>query len=188
MNKQLKLDFSCIKDLRDDVKNQIKENIEKENYTLDQLNSIYRHIYVCTEKFKPLQKRSGHVYFIYRRKDSQVRKIFNFKENEQNSEVYKIGKSCTTNVINRVSEQIDIPRFDRYKRIYEPQDKNKKVLAVSNLLDYETYSKLERDLHKKYSKNRLMRTEEFIGLTEFEVEEIKEILGGGISVEELRNL
>ena len=33
-----------------------------------------------------------------------------------------------------------------------------------------------------------MRTEEFIGLTEFEVEEIKEILGGGISVEELRNL
>ena len=50
MNKQLKLDFSCIKDLRDDVKNQIKENIEKENYTLDQLNSIYRHIYVCTEK------------------------------------------------------------------------------------------------------------------------------------------
>ena len=56
MNKQLKLDFSCIKDLRDDVKNQIKENIEKENYTLDQLNSIYRHIYVCTEKFKPLQK------------------------------------------------------------------------------------------------------------------------------------
>ena len=35
MNKQLELDFSCIKDLRDDVKNQIKENIENGNYTLD---------------------------------------------------------------------------------------------------------------------------------------------------------
>ena len=50
MNKQLELDFSCIKDLRDDVKNQIKENIEKGNYTLDQLNSIYRHIYVHLQK------------------------------------------------------------------------------------------------------------------------------------------
>ena len=33
MRKQLELDFSCIKDLRDDVKNQIKEHTQKRNNT-----------------------------------------------------------------------------------------------------------------------------------------------------------
>ena len=191
MRKQLELDFSCIKDLRDDVKNQIKEHIEKGNYTLSQLNSIYRHIYVSTEKSKPLQKRSGHVYFIYKGTSLELRETLNLEANEQNSKIYKIGKSCTTNIINRVTEQIDIPRFNKckkYKRLDDSKDKNKKVLAVSNLLNYKIYSKLERDLHKKYSKNRLGKSEWFMGLTEFEVEEIQQILGGGISVEELRNL
>jgi len=191
MNKQLELDFSCIKDLRDDVKNQIKEHIEKGNYTLSQLNSIYRHIYVSTEKSKPLQKRSGHVYFIYKGTNLELRETLNLEANEQNSKIYKIGKSCTTNVINRVTEQIDIPRFNKcrkYKRLDDPKDKNKKVLAVSNLLNYEIYSKLERDLHKKYFKNRLGKSEWFMGLTEFEVKEIKQILGGDISIEELKYL
>ena len=83
MRKQLELDFSCIKDLRDDVKNQIKEHIEKGNYTLSQLNSIYRHIYVSTEKSKPLQKRSGHVYFIYKGTNLELRETLNLEANEQ---------------------------------------------------------------------------------------------------------
>ena len=188
MNKQLELNFSLTIDQRDSVKKKIKDNIENGNYTLDELESIHRHIYVSTEKSKPLQKRSGHVYFIYKYSDPKWCQIFNLNVNEQNSKVYKIGKSCTTNVINRVSEQIDITRFDRYKRIHRPKDKNKKILAISELLDYEVYSKLERDLHKKYSKNRLGKSEDFLGLTKNEVEEIKQILGGAISVKELRHL
>jgi hypothetical protein len=188
MNKQLELDLSLIIDQRDKIKKEIKNNIENGNYTLDELESIYRHIYVSTEKCKPLQKRSGHVYFIYKCADPKLCEILNIDTNEQNSKIYKIGKSCTTNVINRVTEQIDITRFDRYKRIHRPKDKNKKILAISELLDYEVYSKLERDLHKKYSKNRLGKSEDFLGLTKNEVEEIKQILGGAISVKELRHL
>tara|TARA_R100000995_G_C3422818_1_gene94767 strand:+ start:81 stop:656 length:576 start_codon:yes stop_codon:yes gene_type:complete len=191
MNKQLEFDFSTIVDLRDDIKEKIINKINDSNYTLDQLQSIYRHIYVSTEKFKPLQKRSGHVYFIYKGTSPRLPEILNLEVNEQNSKIYKIGKSCTTNVINRVTGQIDIPKFNKkhkHKKVYQPMDNSKKVLAVSNLLDYEIYSKLERDLHKKYSKNRLRRSEEFIGLTEFEIKEIKQILGGGISVKELRDL
>ncbi len=188
MNKQLELDLSLIIDQRDKIKKEIKNNIENGNYTLDELESIYRHIYVSTEKSKPLQKRSGHVYFIYKGTNPKLREALNLEANEQNSKIYKIGKSCTTNVINRVTEQIDITRFDRYKRIHRPKDKNKKILAISELLDYEVYSKLERDLHKKYSKNRLGKSEDFLGLTKNEVEEIKQILGGAISVKELRHL
>ncbi len=188
MNKQLELDLSLIIDQRDKIKKEIKNNIENGNYTLDELESIYRHIYVSTEKSKPLQKRSGHVYFIYKGTNPKLREALNLEANEQNSKIYKIGKSCTTNVINRVTEQIDITRFDRYKRIHRPKDKNKKILAISELLDYEVYSKLERDLHKKYAKNRLGKSEDFIGLTKYEVEEIKQILGGAISVKELRHL
>jgi len=188
MNKQLKLNLSTAIDQRNYVKKRIKDNIENGNYTLDELESIYRHIYVSTEKSKPLQKRSGHVYFIYKFADPKLCEILNIDSNEQNSKIYKIGKSCTTNVINRVTGQIDITRFDRYKRVYRPKDKNKKILAISKLLNYEIYSKLERDLHKKYAKNRLGKSEDFIGLTKYEVEEIKQILGGGISVKELRHL
>ena len=96
-----------------------------------------------------------------------AKKILNIDINEQNSKIYKIGKSCTTNVINRVTGQIDIIRFDRYKRVYRPKDKNKKILAISKLLNYEVYSKLEKDLHKKiimlkqYAKNRLGKSEDF---------------------------
>ena len=191
MNKQLELNFSLAFDQRDKIKKEIKNNIENGNYTLDELESIYRHIYVSTEKSKPLQKRSGHVYFIYKGTNLELRETLNLEANEQNSKIYKIGKSCTTNVINRVTEQIDIPRFNKskkYKRLDDPKDKNKKILAISKLLDYEVYSKLERDLHKKYSKNRLGKSEWFMGLTEFEIEEIKQILGGAISVKELRHL
>ena len=191
MNKQLELNFTYINDLRDEVKNQIKRNIEKQNYSLEELKNIYRHIYVSTEKSKPLQKRSGHVYFIYIGKSSELQKALSLDANEQNLKIYKIGKSCTVNVINRVSGQIDIPRFNKrrkYKRLSDPQDKNKKVIAISKLLNYRVYSNLERDLHKKYSKNRLGKSEWFMGLTEFEVKEIKQILGGDISIEELKYL
>ena len=191
MNKQLELDLSLIIDQRDKIKKEIKNNIENENYTLDELESIYRHIYVSTEKSKPLQKRSGHVYFIYIGKSSELQKALSLDANEQNLKIYKIGKSCTVNIINRVSGQIDIPRFNKrrkYKRLSDPQDKNKKVIAISKLLNYRVYSNLERDLHKKYSKNRLGKSEWFMGLTEFEVKEIKQILGGDISIEELKYL
>ncbi len=188
MNKQLELNLSSAIDQRNNVKKRIKDNIENGNYTLDELESIHRHIYVSTEKSKPLQKRSGHVYFIYKCSDPKLCEILKIDTNEQNSKIYKIGKSCTTNVINRVTGQIDIIRFDRYKRVYKPKDINKKILAISKLLDYEVYSKLERDLHKKYAKNRLGKSEDFIGLTKYEVEEIKQILGGGISVKELKHL
>ena len=191
MNKQLELNLSSAIDQRNNVKKRIKDNIENGNYTLDELESIYRHIYVSTEKSKPLQKRSGYVYFIYKGTNPKLCEALNLEVNEQNFKIYKIGKSCSINVINRVTEQIDIPRFNKskkYKRLDDPEDKNKKVIAVSNLLNYKVYSKLERDLHKKYSKNKLGKSEWFIGLTKYEIEEIKQILGGGISVKELRDL
>tara|TARA_R100000329_G_scaffold129781_1_gene108799 strand:+ start:58 stop:633 length:576 start_codon:yes stop_codon:yes gene_type:complete len=191
MNKQLELDLSLTIDQRDKIKAEIKNNIENGNYTLNELESIYRHIYVSTERSKPLQKRSGHVYFIYKGTSLELRETLNLEANEQNSKIYKIGKSCSINVINRVTEQIDIPRFNKckkYKRLNDPKDKNKKVIAVSNLLNYKVYSKLERDLHKKYCKNKIGKSEWFIGLTKSEIQEIKQILGGGISVEELRHL
>jgi len=191
MNKQLELNFSSTIHQRDSVKKKIKDNIENGNYNLDELESIYRHIYISTEKSKPLQKRSGHVYFIYKGTNPKLCEALNLEVNEQNFKIYKIGKSCSINVINRVTEQIDIPRFNKskkYKRLDDPEDKNKKVIAVSNLLNYKVYSKLERDLHKKYSKNKLGKSEWFIGLTKYEIQEIKQILGGGISVKELRHL
>tara|TARA_R100001509_G_scaffold101224_1_gene59214 strand:- start:380 stop:955 length:576 start_codon:yes stop_codon:yes gene_type:complete len=191
MNKQLELNLSSAIDQRNNVKKRIKDNIENGNYTLDELESIYRHIYVSTEKSKPLQKRSGYVYFIYKGTNPKLCEALNLEVNEQNFKIYKIGKSCSINVINRVTEQIDIPRFNKskkYKRLDDPEDKNKKVIAVSNLLNYKVYSKLERDLHKKYSKNKLGKSEWFIGLTKYEIQEIKQILGGGISVKELRHL
>ena len=63
MNKQLELNLSTAIDQRNNVKKRIKDNIENGNYTLDELESIYRHIYVSTEKSKPLQKRSGPCLF-----------------------------------------------------------------------------------------------------------------------------
>jgi len=173
MNKQLELDLSCTIDQRDKIKKEIKNNIENGNYTLDELESIYRHIYVSTQKFKPLQKRLGHVYFLCSDSSKELCNTAGFEITEQNSKIYKIGKSNTNNVINRISEQIS--------------DKNQ-ILAVSNLMKYEMYSKLERDLHQKYSKNRIMRSERFIGLQKHEINEIKKLLGGGISVKELRHL
>ena len=44
MNKQLELNFSSTIDQRDSMKKKIKDNIENGNYTLDELESIHRHI------------------------------------------------------------------------------------------------------------------------------------------------
>ena len=57
MNKQLELNLSTAIDQRNNVKKRIKDNIENGNYTLDELESIYRHIYVSTEKSQTFTKK-----------------------------------------------------------------------------------------------------------------------------------
>ena len=89
MNKQLELDLSCTIDQRDKIKKEIKNNIENGNYTLDELESIYRHIYVSTQKFKSLQKRLGHVYFLCSDSSKELCNIAGFEITEQNSKIYK---------------------------------------------------------------------------------------------------
>tara|TARA_R100001443_G_C3325776_1_gene171198 strand:- start:439 stop:1011 length:573 start_codon:yes stop_codon:yes gene_type:complete len=184
IDKQLEISFSNVVNNKKYSKDKILNFIKNNEYTKDQIDFIYENLRLTTERFKPLQRREGHVYFIYRGKAMDTLKIHkndghyylkNVECNEKNARMFKIGKSCNVNVINRVSEQID-------------KTKTNQIVAISNPMSYETYSKLELDLHAKYIKNRAFgrRSEEFIGLTDDEINDIKNILGGNVSVKALQ--
>tara|TARA_R100001594_G_scaffold91507_2_gene125757 strand:+ start:641 stop:1267 length:627 start_codon:yes stop_codon:yes gene_type:complete len=85
--------------------------------------------------------KKGHVYFF------------------ESAGNHKIGKSCTTQIKKRISNQ-----------------KPDKVLAISSASF--NYHVLERKLHRKYAKKRMGRYEIFCGLTKKEIEEIEKVLGG----------
>lgn len=185
-NKQLEIDFLNLTNNKiPKLKDELINFIERNEFTKNQLEFIYENVRTNTEKLKPLQRRLGHVYFIYKGQDPLILKTHQKLEhdsylktieiNEKNVRVFKIGKSNSLNIVNRVSEQID-------KR-YPDQ-----IMAISPPMSYQKYSKLELDLHHQYHKNRAYgrRSEDFIGLTDDEINNIKNILGDKVSIKALQ--